>query len=1054
LNTVKTIIKKTLKAILWVAIGFVLLFVIIAAIIQIPTIQNKIVGFATTFVSNKTHTRVEIKNIHISFPKSVIINNLFLEDIQKDTLLFAGEAKINMALFDLISSKISISSFGLENATINLYSTETDSLFNYNFLITAFSDTSTSAKINPKPASKWTFSINKVNLKNIRLRYDDAFGGMSVTVVLKDLDLKMDEIDIAKSIYSIDKLLVEQLNASVKITKLAIAETKKPESILPIITAKNIQINNSNVVYTNGINKPEKRNTFDVNRLQFSNLNLEATDLLYSADATQITINQFSTLDQNQFAITKFETEFNMDKHSITLKKLNAETTHSSIAADLNMQYSSLKSLKDSLPYLILNLELDNVSINNADVLYFNPQLIKQPFFKNITNSTHISGTVNGKVNNLKGENMLIKTGVGTLLETDFNIAGLPDAATAYFSFPNLKLHTTKHDILMMVGSAIPDSIELPENLEVKLAFNGTMKSFESTVELATSFGSAQLFASIDKNENFTSNVSISNFDLGGLLKDTTLFGTVTLTAAAKGHGLDKNTITAKIDAEVSEIYLKKYAYHNLSIDGTIRGPEFEGNVNLNDENAKVGFEGVVNINPNQEHFKFRLNVEGADLQKLNFTKDDIRIGLTVAADLKGVTLNTLNGTAGISNIIVAQGEKVYRLDSVLFASINEPNKSQLSITSSLVDIKYSGNISPAYLQAELSDFVGNYFQFSDSLKTEKISTPSNFTFEIQLHNHPMLSQVLLPKLKEFEPGIIRGSFNGETNDLKLDANIKKIVYSTTVINDLAVNINSDTAALNYKITSSNVSNAQVKLENLLIDGKLENNTLFANISSIADNQDKKLLIRSQITRNDSIYRLVLNNDFYLMNHRWNIAADNYIEFGKDGFLIHHLFMTSNESQINFASVHNKFNDDLNLEIKNFKLEDISRIIEKDTSLVRGRLNGNVLLKRVNESYGIIADATISKLIVRDVPIGDLSVKADNPTSGRFDLDVNLSGTDNKLTAKGYYIPAGGNNSIHIITDIQSLSMKTIEAFSMGQITEAAGTITGNISVKGASDNP
>ena len=284
---------------------------------------------------------------------------------------------------------------------------------------------------------------------------------------------------------------------------------------------------------------------------------------------------------------------------------------------------------------------------------------------------------------------------------------------------------------------------------------------------------------------------------------------------------------------------------------------------------------------------------------------------------------------------------------------------------------------------------------------------------------------------------------------------MKKMVYGTTEINDLAVIVNSDSAALKYIISSSNISNTQVELDNFQIDGKLENNKLFANVSSIADNQDKKLLIRSQITRDKTIYRLVLDpKNFYLMNNRWDIAADNYIKFGKDGFLIHHLFMTNNESQIDIASVHDKFNDDLNLTIKNFKLDDISRIIEKDTSLVKGNVDGNILLKRVNNTYGIIADAKISSLVVHDVPIGDLSIKADNPTTERFNLDVNLSGTDNNLTAKGYYIPAGGNNSISIKSDIQSLSMKTIEAFSMGQITEAAGTVTGNIFLQGASDKP
>jgi len=128
----------------------VLLFIIIAALIQIPAIQNKTIHYATSFISSKTHTRVEIKNISISFPKSIVLEGVFLEDTQKDTLLFAGKAKINIALYDLISSKISISSFALENANINLYSTDTDSLFNYTFLLKAFSDTTTKTKIKPK----------------------------------------------------------------------------------------------------------------------------------------------------------------------------------------------------------------------------------------------------------------------------------------------------------------------------------------------------------------------------------------------------------------------------------------------------------------------------------------------------------------------------------------------------------------------------------------------------------------------------------------------------------------------------------------------------------------------------------------------------------------------------------------------------------------------------------------------------------------------------------------------------------------------------------------
>jgi hypothetical protein len=230
---------------------------------------------------------------------------------------------------------------------------------------------------------------------------------------------------------------------------------------------------------------------------------------------------------------------------------------------------------------------------------------------------------------------------------------------------------------------------------------------------------------------------------------------------------------------------------------------------------------------------------------------------------------------------------------------------------------------------------------------------------------------------------------------------------------------------------------------------------LLANISSIDGLQNKKLLIKSLITKENANYKLVLDpENFYLMNNRWDIATDNYIAFGKKGFLIHHLYSNNADSEINIASVNDKFNDDLNIGIKNFKLENFSRIIEKDTNLIKGNVDGNVLLKRVNNSYGIIADVIVNNLVVREVAIGNLAVKADNPTSERFDIKMILSGTDNNLTANGYFIPNGGDNSIKINADIKSLSMKTVEAFSMGQITEASGKVTGNFLIAGRTDAP
>ena len=1122
---------KAIKVILWVVLILVFISVIIAGLVQIPSVQNKIVDAATSFVSKKTNTKVEIKNISIDFPKAVLIEGLFLEDTKKDTLIYVGSAKINIALYGLFSREIAISSVSLEDAVINLHSTKTDPLFNYNFLITSFADSTQKAQTDTLKASKWTFSLDDVYLNNIRFTYNDVYAGINVFAAIQKSELSVEEFSPKKPLYQFNELVLEGLNLIVQTSEPVNAQKEKSGKVLPTIIAQKLQLINSTVKYTDSLNymsvntkidrikleeglvdvqneqitfdylklsesdiryhtfvpeiatvSPGKSNwkvtvnrldaenntldykvgdgaglkkEFDGQHLELAQLTFNATDFYFSPVLTKISVRKLSTINQNYFAVNNLETNFSMDPNSITADKLKLKTPHSAIDADFHVEFTSLANFTDSLQFSNLNLVMRNVSLKNPDVLYFNAELSKQPFFKNPDNITTATGNVNGPLNNLTGRNLLINTGTNTVLETDFNIRGLPNVKTATYDFPNLKISSGKKDMELMAGDSIPENIALPANINMQIAFKGEAKSFETTVIAGSSFGAAQLSATIDKNENFSGKVNMTNFDLGKLLKDSVMYGPVSLTAETNGHGLDKNTVAAKIKAEVSQIYLYKYTYHNFNLDGNLSGQEFEGKMYLNDENAVFDFEGLVSINPDQERVKFRLNVEGADLQKLNFTKKDIRIALVAAADMKGGTVKKLNGSAAITNMIIAQGEKTYTLDSLLFASVNESRKSEINFSSALVGVKYSGTISPADISTQLKNFIQIYFPFKNDTQLVKNDEPSDFNFEIQLHNHPLLSQVLLPQLKEFVPGIIQGNFDSEKNDLKINAKMKKIVYGTTEINDFEFDVNSNPGALNFKISSAAVGNAQINLDNFLIDGKLADKKINTTISSVDEKKNKKLLVTTEITKEGENFRLALDpSNFFLADKHWDIAADNYVEFGKQGFLIHHFFMNKTRSEINVASVNDLFNDDLNIEIINFKLEDISGIIEKDTSFIRGTVNGNALLKRVNQSYGLIADANIANLFVSGVPVGNLTVKAENPTTEKFNFDVNLSGAENNLTTKGYYIAKGGDNSVSLTTDIQSLSLKTIQAFSMGTITEASGNLSGNFLVEGNTTSP
>ena len=1137
------ILKMIAKVMLWIAILVVSLFVAIALLVQVPVIQNKIIQVVTSSISRKTNTRIEIKHVGISFPKAVVIEGLYIEDLQKDTLLFAGKAKINIALYDLLANRITIHSLDLEGATVKLNNAKNDPMFNYNFLLTAFKDTLDPVKIDSITPSKWKFNLDQVALQNIRFSYQDEYGGMNVLLVIKKAAIGVDLIDPGKSNYQLGE--VEAAGLTANILASISDNTKLPsKSVSPKVGAKRLHLTNSLVSYTDSVgnmsviavlnncqlsdasidlqkqllvadefslsestiqyhtfnpiielaesrmdpkatsgnnwkvtvkhidlkenslvyqsgNQSPVKDFFDPEQVKLNKLSLKATDFYYAPDLTKVVVKEFSAIDSNGFVINSFEADFSMDQRAITVKGVKASTANSAIEANLFLEYASMAALMDSMLFSNINLELKKLRFKNADLLYFKPDLIKQSFFKHRQNVTTISGVVVGQLNNLKGTNLVIGTGLNTLIKTDFNIKGLPDIESAFYRFPNLKIISGQQDLAMLVDTLIHQSIAIPENFSLEVAFNGKIRDFETSIHLNSTFGAADIDALVDPQENFSGKISMSSFDLGRLLKDSLLYGPVTFNAATNGHGLSAETINAKIKVDASQLWLNRYSYHNFKLEGTIHGREFGGKISLKDENAVFDLEGIVNLNPHQERLKFQLNVQGADLQKLRLSQKDLRIAFVASADIKpgfesdpkGTAV--LIGNAGISKMIIAHEAKKIVIDTFLTVTVNKPRLRESNVRNGLVAIQYSGTESPVALPEILGQFLNNYFPFTPSNSMQKAVLATKFSFGIQLHNHPILKEVFFPQLEEFETGFVDGSFDGEKSELKLNASIKKLVYGTTEIKDLAVNVNSDRRVLNFKIASGAIANSQINLDNISLDGKVEANKIEANISSTSGKQFKKLQIKSLIIKDKGNYKLSINpNEFYLMNNRWEIAADNYLSFGKQGILVHHLFVKHAESQINVASVHDQFNDDLEIVFKNFRLEDVSRIVEKDSSLVKGNVDGNILLKKVVNGYGLIADAKISNLMVHEVPVGNLTIKASNPTSNKFDIEVKLSGTDNNLTANGYFVPNGGNNSIRIQTDIQSLSMKAVQAFSMGQISEAEGILTGNILAEGNVGSP
>src|SRR5690349_16656072 len=106
-------VRKGLKILAWVIGSVIGLFLLLVLLIQIPYIQQKIKDQAVSYLEGKIHTPVRIGRIEIGLPKYIILEDVYLESQQKDTLLAGKKIKVDISLFKLLDNQVELNSVAL-----------------------------------------------------------------------------------------------------------------------------------------------------------------------------------------------------------------------------------------------------------------------------------------------------------------------------------------------------------------------------------------------------------------------------------------------------------------------------------------------------------------------------------------------------------------------------------------------------------------------------------------------------------------------------------------------------------------------------------------------------------------------------------------------------------------------------------------------------------------------------------------------------------------------------------------------------------------------------
>ncbi|PNW27569.1 hypothetical protein BKP44_12205 [Formosa algae] len=245
--------SKKHKFFKFLKIFFIVFFVLILLIllfIRSPWGQNIIVNYATTFVSDKTNTVVNIDKLFITFDGDIKLKGLYLEDTKGDTLLYSKSVEADLPLWPAITGKgIGIETLTWDGFRANIVRKDSISGYNFQFLIDAFATTDTLAVPEPEVESDpLKIIVGDIHLKDFDIDFNDDVLGIESKTKLGILDLEFDTFDLDAMDFRVSEALISNSDITYRQAPTP-PSTDTTATTLPYLYIDDFKIENVKVDY-------------------------------------------------------------------------------------------------------------------------------------------------------------------------------------------------------------------------------------------------------------------------------------------------------------------------------------------------------------------------------------------------------------------------------------------------------------------------------------------------------------------------------------------------------------------------------------------------------------------------------------------------------------------------------------------------------------------------------------------------------------------------------------------------------------------------------------
>ncbi|MEO5889434.1 MAG: hypothetical protein ABIQ31_04235, partial [Ferruginibacter sp.] len=885
------VFRKTIQKV-WFFLSLIIFILCTWGFLQITVVQNYLVDQVASALSDKLHAKVRVKHINYHFFDKMALDGLLIEDQQKDTLLFAGSARVNITDWFFLKNKATLKYVALDDAIVNMQ--RTDSVWNYQFLVDYFGGPADSSA---KKTGGIEFDIKILQFTNIEFNQVDKWVGNNMRMSVKNLDLYADDINFKKRQINLNTLTLNE-----PVYSMENYTGKRPDSLRkkPVIdttlhpSAKKANDNgwvmNVNSIHvTNGVfnNEVETeraafQDLFDGQHMRFSNITGVLQKVHFEKDTLTAELS-LGTKERSGFEVKKLKANMKFTPEKMEFNELELLTNKSRLGNYFVMNYTDFgKDMGNFLHNVTLEGNFVNSELNSDDLAFFAPEL------KSWKKIFSIKGVAKGTIDNLSAKGMLIKSG-NSFLDGEISLKGLPDINKTFIDFRANDLQTTYTDISAIIPSLknmTQPQVSKLGNIRYKGNFTGFINDFVAFGSIDTRLGSVTGDINMKLPENkppiYLGKLSTNGFRLGEFLNNGQL-GAITFNGKVNGSGFTGNNINANLDGFIRSIDFAGYQYQNINIKGDFGKKIFTGLVSIDDPNLKLdSLKGTIDFSDTMPHFAFNATLAKADLKKLKYTLDDFVLEGQFDLNFTGNNIDNFLGTARIQNARLLHNDVPLSFDSLVLQSSLENNQKHLTIHTNELDADLAGNFKILGLPDAFKVFLSKYYPAYIEKPSYAVSD-QNFSFLVKTKEVDAYVQLIDKRLSGFDNAVISGNINSKENDLNVNAEVPLFRYDGKVFNNvrLASKGNLDSLAATIDIDEIMINDSlQLPASKLVFTSRNDISDISIKTRASKTFGDAAINARVQ-TLKDGVKIHFFPSSFIINDKKWELERDGELTLSK-----------------------------------------------------------------------------------------------------------------------------------------------------------------------------